>query len=187
MAEMDTRGLRNVLGCYVTGVAVITTRSANGRHVGVTVNSFSSVSLDPPLILFSLVKTAGVLAHFQQAEQFSVNILSHRQEALSNMFARPSTASWQDVEYTDGEAGCALVAGCVAHLECRRHSEIDGGDHRIFLASVTGFHLQRAEDPLVFYRGRYGTYVRDKWSSAPPSNSSLTEFAANDLMIPGWG
>jgi len=187
MGEVDTRGLRHVLGCYATGVAVMTTLTADQCPVGVTVNSFSSVSLDPPLILFSLAKKANVLLHFQQAEYFSVNILSHRQEALSNMFARPSTASFENVEYSHREAGCALFSGCVAQLECRRESEIDGGDHRILIGTVIGFHLQTPLAPLVSYRGRYGTCVRDAWSSTPPPNSSLAELTTNDLMVPGWG
>jgi flavin reductase (DIM6/NTAB) family NADH-FMN oxidoreductase RutF len=187
MAEIDTRSLRNVLGCYATGVAVIATRTAALQHVGVTVNSFSSLSLDPPLVQFSLVKTAGVLIHFQQAEHFSVNILSHKQEALSNMFARPSTASWDSVDHVEGQDGCALLAGCVAQLECCRHEEIDGGDHRIFIGAVLRFHLLEPAHPLLFYRGRYGTYARDVWGSTPPPGSTLSDLKDSDPTAPGWG
>lgn len=187
MAEIDTRSLRNVLGCYATGVAVIAARTSAQQHVGVTVNSFSSLSLDPPLILFSLAKTAGVLAHFQQAEHFSVNILSHKQEALSNMFARPSTASWSSVDHTDGEDGCALIAGCVAQLECRRHGEIDGGDHRILIGTVDRYHLLASAHPLLFYRGRYGTYARNQWDSTPPPSSTLSDLTSAEPTAPGWG
>lgn len=187
MAEIDTRSLRNVLGCYATGVAVIAARTSSLEHVGVTVNSFSSLSLDPPLVQFSLVKTAGVLTHFQQAEHFSVNILSSKQEAISNMFARPSTASWDSVDYACGEDGCALLAGCVAQLECRRRDEIDGGDHRIFIGTVVRFHLMGPAHPLLFYRGRYGTYVRDEWGKTPPPNSSLSDFTSSDPAAHGWG
>ncbi len=182
MGEIDTRLLRNALGCYATGVAVITTRSATKEHVGVTVNSFSSVSLQPPLILFSLARTANVLASFQQAEHFIVNILSHRQETLSNMFARPSSASWTEMQYTEGENGCALFTGSLAQLECRKAQEMEGGDHRIFLGEVTRVHLHDAADPLLFYRGRYGTYTRDPWSKLPPPDGSLSDFT-----VPGWG
>lgn len=187
MADIDTRSLRNVLGCYATGVAVIATRTAAQQHVGVTVNSFSSLSLDPPLVQFSLAKTAGVLAHFQQAEHFSVNILSHKQEGLSNMFARPSTASWNSVDHVDGEDGCALITGCLAQLECRRHEEIDGGDHRIFVGAVVRYHLLAPAHPLLFYRGRYGTYARNEWDSTPPPSSTLSDFAAFDPTAHGWG
>jgi flavin reductase (DIM6/NTAB) family NADH-FMN oxidoreductase RutF len=187
MAALDTRSLRNVLGCYATGVAVLTTRSAAGEHVGVTVNSFSSVSLDPPLILFSLLKSAAVLTHFQQAKHFNVNILSHRQEAVSNMFARPSSAQWDAVNFSEGEDGCALLHGSIAQIECDSHAELDGGDHRIFLGMVTRFHLMAPGEPLLFYRGRYGTYQRDFWSGKPPADSSLTELGPGETTGLGWG
>lgn len=182
MAEMDTRSLRNVLGCFATGVAILTTRTQGGEHVAVTVNSFSSVSLAPPLILFSLVRTANILTHFQQAEHYAVNILAHTQESLSNLFARPSTAAWDPASYSEGVNGCALFGGCLAQLECARHTEIDGGDHRVFVAEVTQMHLHQTVDPLLFYRGRYGTYIRSQWDKTPPPDGSLSEFAFG-----GWG
>lgn len=187
MAEIDTRSLRNVLGCYATGVAVIAARTSSLEHVGVTVNSFSSLSLDPPLVQFSLVKTAGVLTHFQQAEHFSVNILSHKQEALSNMFARPSTASWDTVDHVDGKDGCALISGCLAQLECSRHDEIDGGDHRIFIGAVLRFHLLEPAHPLLFYRGRYGTYIKNEWDIAPTPDGTLSDFTSSEPTAHGWG
>src|ERR1700732_3508801 len=106
MEQKDTRALGNILGCFATGVAIITARGADNAHIGVTVNSFSSTLLDPPLILFSLARTAKVLAGFQRTESFAVNILGHGQEALSNMFARPSTASWAGGNFPVAENGC---------------------------------------------------------------------------------
>ena len=182
MTPTDPRLLRNVLGCYATGVAVITARTAANEHIGVTVNSFSSVSLQPPLVLFSLARTANVLAVFQQAEHFIVNILSHSQEALSNMFARPSTASWAETDYTVGENGCVLFSNSLAQLECKKTAEMEGGDHLIFLGEVTRVHMHDAADPLLFYRGCYGTYTRDPWSKLPPPDGSLSDFT-----VPGWG
>ena len=180
MAQTDTRSLRNVLSCFATGVAVITARTVEDAHIGVTVNSFSSVSLDPPLILFSLGRNANVLSSFQQIESFVVNILGQGQQALSNMFARPSTASWDDAEFTHSTNGCALFADALAQLECKKVDELEGGDHIIFLGEVTKFHLRAPADPLLFFRGAYGTYTRDQWSKLPPSD--LTGFA-----IEGWG
>src|ERR1700753_2464326 len=127
MSTIGMRGFGDGLGCYATGVAIVTTRTNAGEHVAVTVNSFSSVSLDPPLILFSLGKKANILAHFKEAQSYAVNILAHDQESLSNMFARPSSASWENAVYSEGENGCALFAGVLAQLECSRFSEIDGG------------------------------------------------------------
>jgi flavin reductase (DIM6/NTAB) family NADH-FMN oxidoreductase RutF len=182
VGEMDTRALRNVLGCYATGVAIITARAMGGAHCGVTINSFCSVSLEPPLILFSLARTANVIVPFSMAKNFAVNILGHGQESLSNMFARPSTASWNETNFTEGENGCALFSNCPAQLECQKASEIEGGDHILFLGEVTRFHLHPSTDPLLFYRGAYGTYTRGRWSKLPPPDSSLSEFA-----VTGWG
>jgi flavin reductase (DIM6/NTAB) family NADH-FMN oxidoreductase RutF len=182
MAQIDPRALRNILGCYGTGVAIITTRTASGDHVGVTVNSFSSVSLDPPLILFSLARNANVLATFLQTNSFAVNILSQSQQVLSNMFAKPSTARFDDARFSAGANGCALFADSLAHLECNKYSEVEGGDHVVFLGEVTAFHLCAPAQPLLFYRGAYGTYARDQWSKIPPADGSLSEFA-----VTGWG
>jgi flavin reductase (DIM6/NTAB) family NADH-FMN oxidoreductase RutF len=178
VSQLDARKLRNALGCYATGVAIMTTRTGAGEHVGVTVNSFASVSLDPPLILFSLGKTANVLEHFRDAKCFAVNILAHQQETLSNSFARPSTASWNIADFSEAENGCALFSGCVAHLECERYAQTDGGDHRILLGLVTQVHLHRRLYPLVFYRGRYSTV-------ADPT--SLDEQAVDGFAVQGWG
>jgi flavin reductase (DIM6/NTAB) family NADH-FMN oxidoreductase RutF len=182
MTQMDTRALRNVLGCYATGVTIITARGVTGGHCGVTVNSFSSVSLEPPLILFSLTRTSNVVLTFRTAKSVAVNILGHGQESLSNMFARPSSASWTDTNFTEGENGCALFPNCLAQLECHKASEMEGGDHILFLCKVTRFYLHPSADPLLFYRGAYGTYTRDRWSTMPPPNGSLSGFA-----VTGWG
>jgi flavin reductase (DIM6/NTAB) family NADH-FMN oxidoreductase RutF len=175
------RALRDVLGCYATGVAIISTRTGKGEHVAVTVNSFASLSLNPPLVLFSLGKAANILAHFQRAQCFAVNILAHQQESLSNAFARPSSACWETCTYSEGDNGCALFADVLAQLECSRYAEIDGGDHRTFFGQVTQMHLGRAADPLLFYRGRYGTYARSPFEKMPVPEGSLSDFAPN-----GW-
>jgi len=182
MPGIDSCALRKILGCYATGVAIITARTTANDHIGVTVNSFSSVSLNPPLILFSLARSANVVAFFRQANSFAVNILGHEQQALSNMFARPSTASWTDAHFTEASNGCALFVNSLAQLECNKAAELDGGDHLIFLGEVTGLHLRAAGDPLLFFRGAYGTYSRDQWSRIPPADGSLSEFA-----VTGWG
>jgi 3-hydroxy-9,10-secoandrosta-1,3,5(10)-triene-9,17-dione monooxygenase reductase component len=182
MTQMDARTLRNVLGCYATGVAIITTRTATDVHVGVTVNSFASVSLDPPLVLFSLARTANVLATFQQAKSFAVNILGQGQQNISNMFAKPSTAHCEDVRLINGGNNCALFADSLSHLECDKAMEVDGGDHVIFIGRVTSTHLNSPAEPLLFFRGAYGTYTRDQWSKMPPHDSSLFNFS-----VSGWG
>lgn len=182
MAQIDSRALRAVLGCYATGVAIMTTKNAARGLVGVTVNSFASVSLDPPLILFSLARSAHVLDSFQEADHFSVSVLGLEQESLSNLFARPSTASFAEATYVLGANGCPLFSGALAHLECAKHAELDGGDHVILVGRVEAFHLRHGDDPLLFYRGCYGTYVTDRWGKLPPVESALSEFS-----VSGWG
>lgn len=180
MSGVDTRALRNVLGCFATGVAVITTRTADGRHVGVTVNSFAAVSLDPPLTLFSLARSANVLNAFLEAEHFLVNILAAHQGALSNNFARPSTAEWDDSQYCAASNGCAQFAGIVASIECAKVREIDGGDHVIVLGQVIAFQHHTAKSPLLFYRGAYGTY-------AAPRKTEDAYCVTDGALVCGWG
>ena len=179
---IDPRSLRNVLGCYATGVAVITARSTTGQHVGVTVNSFSSVSLDPPLVLFSLARRANILEHMQKADRFAVNILSQELIDLSNRFARPSTAQFRDDEFREGASGCALINRALATIECEKISEMEGGDHLIFLGHVTSVSLAAPAQPLLFYRGAYGPWQKELWSQQPSPEGSLADFS-----IPGWG
>ena len=179
--QIDTKPLRSVLGCFATGVAIITARSADGTPIGVTVNSFSSVSLDPPLILFSLAKRANILPQFQNVECFAVSFLSHEQESLSNTFAKPSSASWPEGQAFNAQNGSPLFKGSLAYLECHKNAELDGGDHRIFIGEVTYFASRDSVDPLLFYRGRYGTYTRDRGEKQPTINGSLFDFS-----VGGW-
>jgi flavin reductase (DIM6/NTAB) family NADH-FMN oxidoreductase RutF len=157
----DQRSFRNALGCYATGVAVITTKTASGCDAGVTVNSFASLSLDPPLILFSIARTANILAALQDSPAFGVNILCESQRALSTMFAKPSTADFTKCGFHRGESGVALFDDALATLECRNAQQIDGGDHVIFVGHVDRFAVAAERDPLLFYRGAYGTCARD--------------------------
>ena len=103
-AGLDVRALRNALGRYTTGVTIVTTRTPDGAHTGVTVNSFTSVSLDPPLVLFCLATRSSLLAAFEQAGHFAVNVLAKGQQALSNRFAKPSCNTWEGVKYRSGDA-----------------------------------------------------------------------------------
>lgn len=182
MQHSDTKTLRNVLGCYATGVAIITTRTPDRKRIAVTVNSFASLSLDPPLIQFALGRAANVLAGFQESSHFAVNILSRGQETLSNMFARPSTSSWAEVAFVDSADGCPLLENCIAQIECEKSGEFEGGDHIILVGQVTRFHLRGQTEPLLFYLGRYGTFANDRWSKLPTASSSLSDFS-----VVGWG
>jgi flavin reductase (DIM6/NTAB) family NADH-FMN oxidoreductase RutF len=176
------RALRGALGRFSTGVAIVTTLTADAKHAGVTVNSFSSVSLEPPLVLFSLARRAAIYRVFEQAPGFTVNVLSQKQKLVSNRFTRPSTVLWEDVASSPGGNGCAVLADSLAWFECERHAEYDGGDHVIFIGRVTAFGTSgEAGDPLVFYRGNYGSFSGDE-RVHPDLSGTLGDFSSY-----GWG
>lgn len=177
----DPKALRNAFGRYATGVVVVTTQSDDGVPTGVTVNSFTSVSLDPPLVLFCLVNRANSYGVWERAEHFTMNILTQAQQHISNAFARPSSNPWGSVAFRAGHNGCAVLDGAAASLECRKFAHYPGGDHLIIVGQVTRVHGADAPGPLVFYRGKYGTY----WGvdfGAPPPDSSLS-----DHVLAGFG
>lgn len=152
--QSDPRELRNAFGCYPTGVMVVTTRDAAGVPVGLTCNSFTSVSLSPPLVLWCLALYSPSLPAFTQARYFSINIMSAAQEGLSRQFSAPVADRFAGVEYADGEGGVPLIAGCAAHLECRNETRHFVGDHVIFIGHVVRFaHTELT--PLVFAGGAY--------------------------------
>jgi flavin reductase (DIM6/NTAB) family NADH-FMN oxidoreductase RutF len=176
------RALRAALGRFSTGVAIVTTVAADGRPMGVTVNSFSSVSLDPPLVLFSLARRAGIYGVFAPARAFTVNVLSQRQKLISNRFTRPGGVVWDDIVYHTGANGCAVLADSLAWFECERHAEHQGGDHGIFVGRVSAFGASGEDaDPLVFYRGHYGSFTGDELVS-PDLSGALGDFSSY-----GWG
>lgn len=150
----DALALRQVLGAFVTGVTVITTVDRAGRPHGLTANSFSSVSLDPPLILWSQSLTAPSHPVFREAERFAVNILADDQVEVSNRFARGGGDKFAGCETRMGLGGVPLIAGCAAYLECRRMDSFPGGDHVVFLGQVDRIE-RTARQPLVFGGGRY--------------------------------
>lgn len=174
--EPDIRALRAALGQYATGVAVITARAPGGAHVGLTVNSLTSVSLNPPLVLFCLSNKSSLLAAFEQATHFTINVLAAGQQALSNRFAKPSANTWDGVKYSTGEHGCALLSGAAGVLECARRAAYPGGDHLILVGEVVRFDVVNAAEPLVFYRGGYGTFTRDQSGVTAPPDGSLSDF-----------
>ena len=153
---IDPRQFREVCGQYATGVAVITACGA-GRLAGGTVNSFSSVSLDPPLVQFSLDRKASVFPLFSECGHFAVNVLSRAQQPLSNMFAVRSDA-FEEAPYASGTGGCPILEGCVANLECEKYAVYDGGDHIIILGRVMRLQCVPTAEPLLFFRGAYGTF-----------------------------
>lgn len=156
------RDLRDALGCFATGVAVVTARDRLGEPVGMTMSSFNTVSLDPALVLFSVARTAHSLDAMRAARGFAVNILGQAQADLSRHFARAQTDKWQTVVHSPGYGDAPVLADVLAHFECEPYAQYDGGDHVIFVCRVLRCAISAAEeDPLIFYRGRYHTLAAD--------------------------
>jgi flavin reductase (DIM6/NTAB) family NADH-FMN oxidoreductase RutF len=165
MTSNADRAFRNAVGRFATGVTIITAAAQDGQPVGMTMNSFSSVSLDPPLIQFSVGKTAFGIEVYRTAKGLAVNILGQDQEALSNRFARPSVDKWDGVRYAPGYEGAPLIERTLARIECAPWAIYEGGDHLIFVCRVVRFSQHADRPPLLFYGGRYVGLAADP---APP-------------------
>jgi flavin reductase (DIM6/NTAB) family NADH-FMN oxidoreductase RutF len=156
--HIDPRDFRQALGCFGTGVTVITAVTADGRRAGLTANSFASVSLNPPLVLWSLVVHSPSMSIFQEASHFAINVLGSHQAALALQFARPSEDKFANVDWTPGLGGAPVLADTVAHFQCRTADRYYGGDHVIFLGAVESYaHDQR--EPLMCSRGTFGIFA----------------------------
>ena len=162
----NTAALRQALGCFVTGVTVVTTRDAAGVPHGFTANSFTSVSLDPPLALVCVGHEVEGLEAFRTCAGFAVNMLSESQRAISDTFASDRPDRFAEVRWREGARGAPLLDGCVAFLECESRQRIAAGDHMILIGRVTAF-AHTAGRPLVFWRGRYLGLPRDAGPIAP--------------------
>jgi flavin reductase (DIM6/NTAB) family NADH-FMN oxidoreductase RutF len=150
--------LRRALGNFATGVTIITAQNAQGQKVGVTANSFNSVSLDPALILWSIAKNSASCAVFAQASHFAVHILSANQIALANQFAKPSQDKFAATPFSLGRGSAPLLDNCAAIFECQRHQMIEGGDHWILLGKVIDFQ-DLGRSPLLYHQGAYSSVM----------------------------
>jgi 3-hydroxy-9,10-secoandrosta-1,3,5(10)-triene-9,17-dione monooxygenase reductase component len=156
--QIDSRQFRTALGSFATGVTIVTTRAADGSPVGLTANSFNSLSLEPPMVLWALAKNSLSLPAFAAAEYFAVHILSVDQQQLADRFARRGADKFGGLELDAGPGGMPLLRGCSARFQCRTAHQYDGGDHTIFVGEVIGFdHFERA--PLAFQGGAYANLV----------------------------
>lgn len=159
---MDARAYRRSLGEFATGVAIITAEGPRGELIGMTMSSFNSVSVDPPLVLFSVDRRANSLGAMLEAEGYAVNVLARDQEHLSNKFARALSDKWSEVQKTVGHARAPLLTGALAHFECEPYAHHGGGDHIIFLVRVLRQAVRPGEHPpLVFFRGGYRDLVEE--------------------------
>lgn len=149
----DPRELRRAFGRFPTGVTVITTQCANGKREGITANSFTTVSLDPPLVLWSLRNDARSRPGFQQARHFAIHVLAREQRGLSTRFATPAEDKFEGLDIEEGLGGCPLLPACLARFECETQRVIPAGDHLMWLGRVIRV-THAAGDPLVFNAGR---------------------------------
>jgi flavin reductase (DIM6/NTAB) family NADH-FMN oxidoreductase RutF len=157
-SPIDPRDFRNALGAFATGVTIITAVGADGKPVGLTCNSFASVSLNPPLVLWSLVIYSQSMSAFQNASHFAVNVLGASQQALATKFAKSSEDKFAGVAWEPGLGGAPLLADSVANFQCRSADRYYGGDHVIFLGAVEAYAYNR-DEPLLFARGGFGRFV----------------------------
>lgn len=140
---------------FATGVTVVTARDARGKFVGLTANSFNSVSLTPPLVLWSLARTAGSMAAFRAGSHYAVNILSADQQALAVQFSSPGRDRFANVAFSLGAGGAPLLEGAAARFECFNRSRYDEGDHVIFVGEVERCTHRPGASPLLFHGGQF--------------------------------
>jgi 3-hydroxy-9,10-secoandrosta-1,3,5(10)-triene-9,17-dione monooxygenase reductase component len=154
MSTIDPIQLRNAFGSFITGVTIITGRAPDGTPVGMTANSFSSVSLDPPLALWSVAKTATAFEVFQACSHFTIHVLHSGQEALSRQFASKNTDRFADTVHELGAGDVPVLTDYSARFECEVEHRYPGGDHIILVGRILAFD-NRDKEPLVFYKGQY--------------------------------
>ncbi len=151
---LDPKELRRVMGHFATGVTIVTTKSGDGTPYGLTATAFTSLSLDPPLCIVCVDRRAESFAHFYDSKVFTVNVLVREQEDLSNRFAKSGGDKFSGVPTVPGRHGAPLIAGALAHLECRITDTLEGGDHVIHVGRVEHVHTAPGE-PLLYFQGRY--------------------------------
>ena len=151
---IDPRELRNVFGVFATGVTIITTNDVNGKPFGLTANSYTSLSLDPPLVLVCVDKKVDCYACFEQSKVFAVNFLAEDQEQLSTRFATKGIEKFEGVPIRQGSIGVPLLEGAIGFIECKLVSGYEGGDHTIYVGEVQAASAS-GERPLLFFKGKY--------------------------------
>lgn len=151
----DPRTLRDALGCFATGVTVVTCFDGDGEPVGLTANSFTSLSLDPPLLLVCVAKAAASAVPLSSATNFAVNVLQTGQQPASITFSTRVEDRFGCTEWSVGEHGAPVLMQSLSVFECRRHAIHDGGDHFILVGEVVKASFESGLDPLLYFRGRY--------------------------------
>ena len=155
MPNDEARAFRNSLGLFATGVCVVTALTPEGEPIGLTINSFSSVSLNPPLILWSLDRGSDTMPVFDAAASFTVNVLGDDAQEMSQRLSRKGQHRLHDGEWTPGATGAPVLAAAIAHFDCVETARYDGGDHVILVGEVKAHAHKDGAHPLLYYRGRY--------------------------------
>lgn len=153
----STPEFRAALGMFATGVTIVTARRSDGTLVGLTANSFNAVSLQPPLVLWSLSRAASSLATFAQGTHYAINVLAADQKTLAERFATRGVDRFAGVAWTEGASGVPLIEGAAAHFECFNRSRYDEGDHVIFVGEVERCSHRPSASPLLYHGGRFYT------------------------------
>jgi 3-hydroxy-9,10-secoandrosta-1,3,5(10)-triene-9,17-dione monooxygenase reductase component len=177
---VDQRAFRDALGSFVTGVTIVTTRGTGGIDIGLTANSFNSVSLDPPMVLWSLALNSSNLPAFRTAQWWAVHILSSEQETLSARFAQRSDQKFAGLAVARGPGDIPLLEGCAARFICRQAYEYEGGDHAIFVGQVLEFD-RAGRPPLIYHEGRYGRVIADAQEPGASAETFATRFLGHQL------
>jgi len=171
---IDQREFRNALGCFATGVAIVTAVTEDGDRIGMTVNSFNSVSLDPPLVLFCIAKSSLAFDQWMAVPEFAVCVLGEDQRETSNCFAKAGGDKWaRTMHQPAATIDAPLIANSLACFECVRHACLDGGDHIILVGRVLAVRTasSRSARGLVYYRGRYASLQVETDGAVPDIGS----------------
>ncbi len=180
-SSFDAGEFRKALGSFATGVTIITTRAPDGTPLGMTVNSFNSVSLNPPLVLWSIAHSSLNLEAFRQATHWAVHILSTEQEELSGRFARRGEDKFAGLEIDIGGDGIPLLRGCTARFECKTAFQYGGGDHDILVGEVLAFDRSETA-PLVFHGGKYAHATRREPGTSKPRSAYMAGSFNEDFL-----
>lgn len=154
-ALLDERTFRNIVGNFATGVTIITTKRNDKKPIGFTANSFTSLSLNPKLVLFCLDKNSSSYETFMNSNAFAVSILTKEQKDLSKQFATHGIDRFKGVNYFEDITGSPIISGSLAYLDCKVNNLVDGGDHTIIIGEVLSGQEDLTKEPLIFYHGKY--------------------------------
>jgi flavin reductase (DIM6/NTAB) family NADH-FMN oxidoreductase RutF len=158
-ATSDSSELRRAMGSFATGITVVTCCDAKGRPCGITANSFSSVSLEPPLVLWNIARASNSLEAFLNADQFVINVLAEHQRAVAQHFAQSDHQLFDQIDFEPGPAGTPLLPETLGRFECSTHHIYEGGDHYIIVGKVNRYRYASGA-PLLFYGGRYAALAK---------------------------